>query len=474
MAPYFYDPNLDQEDHINNNPSSVQISGAAPTVNDQGSAQANPNNNNQGLNTGSGFQNLDKYLQVNNAQDFGQKFQGKVSDQVQGAETQMNQAADQFKDQVQSANKLPNQEQITQAIANPTQANPKEFQDWAKQSYSGPHDISENQDVWNKYWSGVNQAQTNTKLLGSEPGRFTLLDQYFGRPSYNFGEKSLDNLLYQESGLGNQTKALQDQAARLTTQGQDKALELRGDVSDRVKAVDENRNNVLNAIGLNADRSVKTGDNAGAIGKEWQSVDDQLAQTNADRHAQQERLRENLSGGVLTPDQIKALGLDSDQQLYDLNLNDYLTNNGDLNRDQVMTPEQRARIQALTQLAGITDTFASNNPLDPTSAARFDHDTFNSKINTTRANLQSELADLMKDQGMTDPAEWHQHMTNYVNSDNFATPEGKKAALDDLSYYDYLMKKYQTDRKIGEKYYNTSSGPIGRTPSIYGSLPGTN
>jgi hypothetical protein len=362
--PYFYDANLDEQNQNqnNNNGTSLNISGASPTVNSSGSSQqGQASGQKQGLNTGSGFTNLDNYLQNNNSQDFGNKVLGKVSDQIQGAQNTMSQASDQFKNQVQSANTLASSDQINQAIANPTSADKNQFQSWEKENYSGPKSLSENQDAWNKYWSGANQAQTNTQLLGSDSGRFTLFDQYFGRPTYNYGEKSLDNLLFQQSGLGDQTQNLQNQATLLNSQGNQQAQDLQAYASQRAGQVEQNRNQVLSAIGLDAKGNVLSGDQAGAIGKQYAQVQSQVDQANAQRQAQQASLQQSLGNASLSDDQLKQLGLSSGMNLFDINLNDpkYLSLGASLTKDQVMDPNQRSYIQALSQLAGINDTFAS-------------------------------------------------------------------------------------------------------------------
>jgi hypothetical protein len=182
------------------------------------------------------------------------------------------------------------------------------FQGWETETYTGPKDLSDNEDVWNRYWSGVNQAQTNTKLLGTEPGRFTLLDQYFGRPSYNFGEKSLDNLLYQESGQGNQAQALQDQATQLKATGDQKVKDLQDAASQRAGEVEQNRAQVLSAIGLDDKGSVIRGANAGALGKQYDDVDRQVADINGVRSGQQKSIQDGLTNGSLSPEELKQLG----------------------------------------------------------------------------------------------------------------------------------------------------------------------
>lgn len=396
--PYFLDQNLEDEEK---DPTQVQISGAAPTTEKDGSGDSTsqPSNSKQ-AHTGSGFQNLDKYLTTNQSQQFGQQVLGKVQGEVDSAKQGQANAADQFKSQVNTSNDAPTNQDVNQAIANPTSVDPAKYQEWDAQTYSGPKSLPESQSIYNQYWGGVNKANTSSQLLGTEPGRFTLLDSYFGRPNYSFGQKSLDNLLVQQSGLGKETRDVQNQAAQLKTDGDTQAKELQNEAATRSAQVDASREYARSALGLDDQGGVITGDGAGALGKQYSDVDSQVTSTNAARQAQIAQERLGLSQGNLTPDQINELGLSSGQGIYNLDLSQYLTPQSDLTKDQVMTPEQRSYIQALTGLAGLTDTYANGTATDPTSAYTIRKDDLQRDLSsagssyTSQSNaLASQLAD---------------------------------------------------------------------------------
>lgn len=483
--PYFFDPNLDDENK--NNASGFSISGASPTSDSTGAAQSNTAGK-KGLNTGSGYQNLDKYLQTNQAKDFGGQVLGNVSSQVQNAGTQMNQAGEQFKNQVQSANQLPTEAQLNQSIAAPDKADKGQFKTWMTQSYSGPNNLADNQDTWNKYWSGVNQAQANTKLLGNEAGRFTLLDQFFGRPQYNFGEKSLDNLLVQQSGLGNQTQALKDQATQLKVQGKTGADELQGLASTRAGEVEQNRNNVRNTIGVDAQGQVITGDNAGVLGKQYQQINDEVAQTNAERKAQQDYLTKSLASGSLTPDQMLALGLDPGQKLYNTDLSKYYTAGKDLDVNQVMTPEQRSYLQALSDLAGHPDDFAFGLSESPTEAYKYDSKGLKQDVAGAEGAYNRALTETMvtppnlggiqeRPGGKLQPislGDLEQRIANVRNM--LASGQdvaGGQSFVDQGTAYlnqvrSQIADQYQINRTLGETKLSTPN----TKPTVFGRLPG--
>lgn len=387
MCPYFLDPaRKDDED-----PNQLQISGASPTTDSQGGVSQNSQRN--GLNTGSNFENIDKYVAANSGKQFGQEVVGKVQKQVDTAKQNMADASTQFTNQVNQAGTVPTSSQVNSAIANPTSTKPEDFQNWENQTYKGPNNLTDNQDAWNKYWSGASQAQTSSKLLGSEPGRFTLLDSYYGKPSYNFGQKSLDNALIQHEGVGKQAKNLQNQSAQLQGAGKAGETQLQGLAATAAGNVDASRKATRAAIGLDDSNNVITGEGAGAIGKQYSNVDSDLAAKNAQRQAEYDSLFSDLQGGQLSDSELAQTGLRNGQKTYGVDLSKYATQGAALNRNQTMTPEQRSRIQALSQLAGITDNYASgaveDGNINPYS---FNTEQFNQAVSGAKGAYEAELA----------------------------------------------------------------------------------
>lgn len=385
--PYFLDENL--EDEQNKDPSQVQISGASPTTDKEGSPNGSPG---AAPPTGSGFQNLDKYLNTNQSKQFGQQVLGNVSNEVQSAKQNQDAASQKFKDQVQSSNQLPTGDQVNQAIANPTGADKSQFQGWLTQGYKGPNSLAENQGDWNQYWSGTNKANTSAQLLGTEAGRFSLLDSYFGKPNYNFGEKGLDNLLVQQSGLGRDTRNLQNQATQLNSQGQVQAKQLQDVAAQRAGEVEKSKDAARAAIGIDANNQVITGDGAGAIGQQYKQVDDQVAQQNAQRLADQQELAQNLPSDFLTQNELGTLGLQGNDNLYNLDLKNYITPNADLTRNQVLTPEQKAHISALNQLAGVDNNSYTGDLTAASNPYSFDLSRFQQDEAGQKAGYQSASA----------------------------------------------------------------------------------
>ncbi len=199
MAPYFADPNEQDDDQNGGGGFQVSAPGApqgAPQAGPQAGAQPKPEK------TGSNFTNIDKYVQANKGQNFGSEVVGKVQGDVNKAQGSMQQAADSFGQKV-NANQAYGKEQVDQALNDPSKANAAQFQAGIDQQYKGPKALAESQDDYNKFTGDTSKAQTAAGQLSSESGRFGLLDNYFGRQNYGFGQKSLDNALFQaQPGIG--------------------------------------------------------------------------------------------------------------------------------------------------------------------------------------------------------------------------------------------------------------------------------
>ncbi len=143
------------------------------------------------------------------------------------------------------------------------------------------------------------------------------------------------------------------------------------------------------------------GDGAGALGKQYDAVNNSLAQANAARQAQYKAAQNEFATNTWTPEDLQKTGLFAGQGVYNINLNDpkYLTQNADLTKDQSMTPEQRSYIQALSKLSGVTDTFASGAAQSPTDAYTINSDLLKNDIASRGSQYQTDGSSLEKLKG---------------------------------------------------------------------------
>lgn len=375
---YYFDPHLDKEkkDQL----QTTQKRGGESSISNVSAGvtqkQADPSE------TGSGFVNLDKYLQANAGQNFGAQVIGKAQEQVDKAKTGQKEATGQVREQIQSANNLPNQTQVNEAIANPTSAKPEEFQSWMNAKYNGPNDLSSNKNAYNQFWNPTTKAAESAKYLtGSATDRTSLLDSYFGKPGQNYtkGQQKLDSVLASGSqGFGANAQQIKNQSNLLNAQGNQRAQDLSNQATVRAGEVGQSAANARAAIGVDANGNILTGDKAGAIGKAQQKVEDGLKAANEAR-----------AKGVLTPEQLQKLGIDQDTT-YGINLKDYFKPGEALNKDQYMTPEQRAQIEALSKLAGVDNSYIKNPAQAATPDSNFDIDKYRADKGVKEAAYKSE------------------------------------------------------------------------------------
>lgn len=379
MAPYFTDYGDDDEEKKQKDPNSVQLASAGESAGPGGS-QLGGLKSTQEVNSGSGFQNLDKYLSASKTGNFGSQFLDKAGAGVNQAYANKDAASEQFKKQVNQANTLPSQTDIESTIANPTEKGAADkYKGWLKDSYSGPTSLEDNKDVWNKYWGGINTASAPTEQLGTEHGRHALLDSYFGRPGYSSGEKNLDNLILSKQNLGKGIQDLQGKVSNLKASGKAGEEELNSFVGDRSAQVGQSVKDLRASLGLGEKNQVIEGNGAGAIGKEYANAEGRKNQLNDARKAEQASISQALSSGNLSPEQLAKLGLSGNEQAYNVDASRYLKNAGEISKEQALTPEMRIRIKALNGLAGLEDTYSgSEQPLDADYS--FDANGFNTDV----------------------------------------------------------------------------------------------
>lgn len=377
--PYVYDPNLDDEQNQQNQLASgsgeVKLasgSGAEPA---QASGGGGAGGTNKQLNTGSNFQNLDKYLSANNGQSFANQVSGKVEDTIGQAKQNQEKAATQFQQNVdQAGSNLPTQEQIQKAVQNPASADTSQYQSWMNQQYQGPKNLADSQQAWNQYWSGTNQAEAQAKALGSEGGRFALLDQYFGRPQYGQGEKSLDNLLIQNN-LGNKPKELVNQATQLKAQGNERANQLQDYATQAAQKVQGSAQQAKQAV-------------SSAIGQSRSQIEQGLVQTNAQRQAEFDRIRQGLTSG--DSGILSQLGINDKQQYFNIDPTQYLKQGSTLSGYQGANPEQLAQLRALSQLSGSGENIPGSVDAAP-NAYSFDLSGFQNALQGAANQYGAEL-----------------------------------------------------------------------------------
>jgi hypothetical protein len=345
---------------------------------------------------GTGFTNLQQYLQANKpGQVAGAVSQGLQKD-TQQAQNQIGQQQSQFNQQAQ-AGQLGNAQDVQQEKdilgkvdnAGSGDVNAQDVSAYSRLrsgAYGGPQGLSNAQGIQNK----AADVQGAGAALGTQGGRFGLLQRYLGQgKQYTTGQQGLDATLM-SSGGGQQlaqaaqgTVGLQQQATNAANTAQQQAQTYTGQAQ---------------AFGQQA---------TGAINQRQTGLTNQLAQTQqqdaANQAAAYQQQQGQLSQDQLTAQMAQQLGLQQGQSLYDLNLGQFATQAAGPTTSSVATQADLAKANALSQLAGqqggqnIIADQSQVGTYDPNKALNFDTQGFQSALQNRQGILQQHVQQQQSD-----------------------------------------------------------------------------
>lgn len=345
----YVDDTILQEDESEQGGPTIAGSGqsgsmSAPTA--QGKAKSKTPGN---------FADLSEYLRVNKDQNFGQTLAGKVGSEIdQGAQT-LTDAEQQFKDRVESNTITDKNDAITKTIQNPMGDTVQDFVKLRDAEYKGPRTLSDTADLQNRVMGSVGTATGKAAATGTEGGRFALLNSYFGRPQYNQGQKSLDNLLIQNDPNSKQAfEQLQERSKELSQNASALNPRLQQYGGQGEAQTIAARNAARNAIGIDDSGALVQG---GLIGSERNKIADRFSAENA-------RLQKEYDSALsaaqkskfdLSPEFLAAMGMNFDGKGYGTDATRYLGKNA-VTKEGVTTADEAARLRALENL-GLQSSF---------------------------------------------------------------------------------------------------------------------
>lgn len=352
--------------------------------------------------TGTGFVNLNKYLKANQGSKVGSAIQSGLQGNINTFKTGLGSAQQNFSNAVTGSaldndvnrqlresvlsklSSLNSRDQVAGIGDNNqddviTQSDIEKFGLFRAGEYGGPREI-ENAGKF------LNQSQ-NLQALGgavnTQGGRLGLLQQFLGggQKSYTSGQQKLDSLL-----LGQQDKHL-------------------GQVRRATKGITNETQNILNTTRGLADLQALKNKEFGESTKklvtdketgERKSIEDTVAQRNAERQAAINNLQQNLASRRLSMYDPSLAG----KQTFGLNPNDprFYTLGQEATFTNVMSPEQQARLEALARLSGSTLSAVPQmaaDRYDPSKAAVFNKDLFAQARNQAEQQYNTNLSNFM-------------------------------------------------------------------------------
>lgn len=326
--------------------------GAAPAMTGGGqsfgddSSQFNQPSQQKGTNNqGSGFVGLDKYMAANKGSNFGTQVTGKVQGSVDQAKQGLAQGAQDFTNASNQGGVKWNDVQndvkgvIDNAGDQTSKADADKIKNYASSTYQGPETFY-GSAYGSKALGDAQKASQQANALQSEGGRFALLDQFYGRPNYSMGEKSLDNLLVQnQPGTAARAQSIGGQAKGLTSDVNHKAQDLdnlaavnRQSAADTAKQTQDYLNNSIQGF-------------EGDLDKRYQDYQTGNNDYNQARVS-------DLGDDALDADTMGLYGLNEGTSLYDTDLSNYLQQSQNASKGQFASDSDYAKYLALSQLAG--------------------------------------------------------------------------------------------------------------------------
>lgn len=359
--PFAFDP-LDEEQKKKQAEEQAGADMSAPAMTGGGESfgpstpqgQSQPPSEKGAQTQGSGFVGIDKYMRANQGNNFGNQVTGKVRDTVSQANQSLNQGANDFTSASNQSTTRWNDvgDQVKSVVDSAgdatSQDDVKKVQGVTGARYQGPDNFS-GTAYGTKAHGDLRRASQQANALQSEGGRFALLDQFYGRPSYSMGQKSLDNLLVRNqpgaagraSAIGTSAKGLAGSAAETERNLDNLAASNRFETQNASKQANDYLTGAR--TGFETD-----------LNKRYQDY-------TSENDAYNKALRDDLSDDTFGQDTLDFLGVGDGSNLYDVDLKNYVQDTPSASLGQFANDQDYARYQALQQLAGEDPTLLSGD-----------------------------------------------------------------------------------------------------------------
>lgn len=326
--------------------------GNVGVIGPQGGSPAPSSSPNAGGTSSGRFTNLKGYLKANQgfnqaqgglggkvAQNLAQQGQKVQSNIAQAGQTFQNQAAQNLQGIQQGA------ALTQQAVADPSQfaQNEQNVAQLAKARdavYQGPKSLLDVQGDQNQaiLEARAKEFGANVAQTGTEKGRFNLLRNMFGKPTYSSGQQNLDNLLIQ----GDRQQLKNIQGARRAGVDVNKSLQ-----SNITQAAQQGQNAIKEAQDI---REATRGALNQRVTQEQEAINNQLKQAMQSQQKAYEDAKAGLAKGELTEEQAKLLGIAEGTRMYKVDPTQYLRKGMDATAETAATKQNYAQIAALKKL----------------------------------------------------------------------------------------------------------------------------
>lgn len=255
---------------------------------------------------GSNAAKLSDYLNANKEQvaNYGNQVAGNLTDKFNQTKGSIDTGYQNFNDEVGKGYAQPNQDLINQAKNNPTdfvkdQNNVKGFKSIYNDSYQGP-DSFETGSSYGDINNNVNKAVQDSSLVGNSAGLQSYLNNYMGESGNTAGMQNLNTALLQRS----------PEASATIRNAAQPFQNLTSYLGDKTKSADQNIVQAKNKAGqISSDVQNQFIGTGGVIPSFQQDLQDRYNQYLSNSKNDFSTLKNDVSHGNLTSDEIAKLGL---------------------------------------------------------------------------------------------------------------------------------------------------------------------
>jgi len=332
----FAAPMLDDENDPKKNPNGgVNISGQSTTVSTgvPGQEAAVPGAKQK---TSGQYTNIQTYLDANKEQ--GDQMGGKIADDVSNKAEDATQKIGAYEAKAPTVQAYDPNEAIGRATSLSDAEKATYKTNKATGGYSGPQTVDGIEGYADANKAGT-EAATAVKSAGTEAGQRELLKQTYARPQYSAGENNLDQALVQ--GSAGSRSRMEELGQKYS--GLDSAL---GNANTKVgnavnSAITQSYNN----------RQAFTPAEEAARKALIDPIQARANQANATNSGYIDNILNDASDETLSDETLKALGLSEGQNLYDINLRDYVNQDrSQVGLNNAATADERSKYAALQSL----------------------------------------------------------------------------------------------------------------------------
>lgn len=320
--------------------------------------------------------NINQYLQANQGagQKLAQGIQSKAGEQAQAFTRdveQKGQALSNRANPLQTELGEEGSQRIQTAFKDPSsilnnQQELDQFQrlrDNAAATGIGEYQTAGNQAVLDLQ-SQQRKLQEQAQQAGSESGRFGLLRNAFGRPTYSRGQQKLDQLFLQAQpgaarGLQQNLRGLEQNAGKQITDFSTNV----GDVQKSLTSLaDQRAKEIQGLFGQGSDtQGIETDINQRGL-SDIQAAAEQARAGAPGSISAAQALKDRFGKNQLTDADLQKLGLSSGQRVFNLDLGQYLSPEqrqlNDIGLSEFASPEEFARYNALRELGNVGEASA--------------------------------------------------------------------------------------------------------------------